>query len=307
MKCPHCDAELQEGTPICPKCGERLTADEKKPESKGKTIEMPEKNPVRKSVAKAVIWILVIAAIVVAFVAYGLPAISEQLNPSTASSTVAESSSASSSADSQFADQITPTDDAAKNAEVYDSLASISAKKITLTLSAKERAIKVTFPKVKGAVNYRVAYWPAGSTEPSYVWTKGETSVVVKGLKSGEAYSFQVTAYGFKDGSWIRNEHSENVCGWLQKASAKLKAGKKSFTATVKKVKKADSYELIYASSKAGLAGGKTVTVKGKDLSATVKHLKSKETYYVKVRPIRTVDGVTCAGEYGAVSKVKVK
>lgn len=341
MKCPQCGIELEDNTPICPKCGERLIVEEKTPDSKGKNIEMPKTNPVRKSVAKGITLAVVIVALVLAFVAFGLPAINNQLNPSGASG----SSSTSSSADSQYVDQITPTDAAADNAEESSSLATISAKEITLTVSSKEKSVRVTFPRVKDAVNYRVAFWPAGSTEPMYEWTKGETSIVIKNLKVGTAYLFRVTAYSVKDGSWIRSKHSGIVGGWLQSATAKLKAGKQSLTATISPVESATSYELIYASSESGLASGKTVTVKvpnaasssskskssskaktsssskasskskskasskktaSANVSTTIAHLKSKTTYYVKVRPICSVDGVQCVGEYGTVSKVKI-
>lgn len=81
---------------------------------------------------------------------------------------------------------------------------------------------------------------------------------------------------------------------------SKLKAGKKQFKATWKKVSGVTGYQIQYSTSKKFTKKTtKTVTVKGaKKTSATVKKLKSKKKYYVR---IRTYKGKT----YSSWSKVK--
>lgn len=87
----------------------------------------------------------------------------------------------------------------------------------------------------------------------------------------------------------------------------KLKAGKKKVTVTYKKVSGATSYRVTYSTSKK-FKKAKTVTVKsGKAVKKTISKLKSKKTYYVKVRAVKKVKGKSYIGKWSAVKKVKVK
>lgn len=87
----------------------------------------------------------------------------------------------------------------------------------------------------------------------------------------------------------------------------KLKAGKKKVTVTYKKVSGATSYKVTYSTSKK-FKKAKTVTVKsGKTVKKTISKLKSKKTYYVKVRAVKKVKGKSYIGKWSAVKKVKVK
>ena len=87
----------------------------------------------------------------------------------------------------------------------------------------------------------------------------------------------------------------------------KLKAGKKKVTVTYKKVSGATSYKVTYSTSKK-FKKAKTATVKsGKTVKKTISKLKSKKTYYVKVRAVKKVKGKSYTGKWSAVKKVKVK
>lgn len=87
----------------------------------------------------------------------------------------------------------------------------------------------------------------------------------------------------------------------------KLKAGKKKVTVTYKKVSGATSYKVTYSTSKK-FKKAKTVTVKsGKTVKKTISKLKSKKTYYVKVRAVKKVKGKSYIGKWSAVKKVKIK
>lgn len=67
---------------------------------------------------------------------------------------------------------------------------------------------------------------------------------------------------------------------------------------------KISGYEVVYSSSKTFKAAKKKTT---KSTSITLKSLKSKKTYYVKVRAYKTVSGEKIYGSYSKTVKVKVK
>ena len=83
-----------------------------------------------------------------------------------------------------------------------------------------------------------------------------------------------------------------------------LKAGKKAFTVKYSKQTSGTGYEIQYGTSKS-FKGAKTVKIsKNKTVSKTVKKLKSKKTYYVRVRVTK---GSSYKSSWSAVKKVKVK
>ena len=83
-----------------------------------------------------------------------------------------------------------------------------------------------------------------------------------------------------------------------------LKAGKKAFTVKYSKQTSGSGYEIQYSTSKS-FKGAKTVKIsKNKTVSKTVKKLKSKKTYYVRVRVTK---GSSYKSSWSAVKKVKVK
>ncbi|MBR4241059.1 MAG: fibronectin type III domain-containing protein, partial [Eubacterium sp.] len=105
-----------------------------------------------------------------------------------------------------------------------------------------------------------------------------------------------------------------SVCGKVlvaQKAIAKLgapalskvTAGSKQFKASWKSVKSIDGYQIQYSTSSSFKSGNKTVTVKGyKSTSKTVKSLKAKKKYYVRIRAYKTINGKK---QYSSWSKSK--
>ena len=72
---------------------------------------------------------------------------------------------------------------------------------------------------------------------------------------------------------------------------SKLTAGKKQLKVTWKKNSSVSGYQIQYSTSKK-FSSPKTVTVKGyKTTNKTIKSLKAKKTYYVRVRTYKTVNG----------------
>ena len=83
-----------------------------------------------------------------------------------------------------------------------------------------------------------------------------------------------------------------------------LKAGKKSLTVKFKKQTSGSGYEIQYSTSKS-FKGAKTVKIsKNKTVSKTIKKLKSKKTYYVRVRVTK---GSSYKSSWSSAKKVKVK
>lgn len=88
----------------------------------------------------------------------------------------------------------------------------------------------------------------------------------------------------------------------------KLSKGKKKFTVTWAKVSGIKGYQIQYSSDKKFKKNNKSVTVtKQKTTKATVKKLKSKKKYYVRVRTYKTVNGKKIYSSWSKVKSVKTK
>ncbi len=87
--------------------------------------------------------------------------------------------------------------------------------------------------------------------------------------------------------------------------AVKLTAKKKKLNVKWKKVSVATGYEVMYAKNNKFTKGKKTVKVKKNKV--TLKRLKSKKKYFVKVRAYKTVNGNTSYGKWSKVVKKKVK
>lgn len=88
----------------------------------------------------------------------------------------------------------------------------------------------------------------------------------------------------------------------------KLSKGKKKFTVTWAKVSGVKGYQIQYSSDKKFKKNNKSVTVtKQKTTKATVKKLKSKKKYYVRVRTYKTVNGKKIYSSWSKLKSVKTK
>ena len=90
----------------------------------------------------------------------------------------------------------------------------------------------------------------------------------------------------------------------------KAKAAKKAFTLTWTKQSdaKVNGYEIEYTTDKNFEKSVKTTKVKGNDVtSKKIKKLKSKKTYYVRIRSYTKIDGVIVYSDWSDTVKVKTK
>ena len=96
-----------------------------------------------------------------------------------------------------------------------------------------------------------------------------------------------------------------NIAGTVIK---KLTKAKKAFTVKWKKVKTVDGYQIQYSTSSDFSGGTKTVTVKkNSTTSKKIKKLKSKKTYYVRIRTYKTVNGTMQLSQWSAAKKIKTR
>ena len=87
-----------------------------------------------------------------------------------------------------------------------------------------------------------------------------------------------------------------------------VKSGKKSFKAKWKSAAGITGYQLQYSTSKGFSKNNKSVLISDKaTASKTVKKLKAKKTYYVRLRTYRSVGGVKFYGKWSKAIKVKTK
>ncbi|MCI7413759.1 Ig-like domain-containing protein [Hornefia butyriciproducens] len=101
----------------------------------------------------------------------------------------------------------------------------------------------------------------------------------------------------------------------------KLKKGKKSFKASWKKVPGVSGYRICYSTSKSFKKGCRYVVIKksakpktskssakkSSRRTKTVKGLKKKQKYYVRVQSFNTIDGVRVYGKWSASGSVRTK
>ena len=90
---------------------------------------------------------------------------------------------------------------------------------------------------------------------------------------------------------------------------SKLTAGKKQFKATWKAQKtETTGYEIQYATNSNFTSGKKTVKIKkNKTTSTTVKKLKAKKKYYVRIRTYKTVNGKKLYSSWSKSKNVTTK
>ena len=176
--------------------------------------------------------------------------------------------------------------------EVIAKLAKTSLKKAKFTVKAKTYTgkaltqsftVKLGSKTLKNKVDYTVSYKNNKNI--------GKATVTIKGIGAFEGSVSKTFAINPKKVS-----------------SLKVKAGKKQLTVSWKKDSKVGGYEIVYATSKNFKSGKKTVKItKASTAKNVISKLKSKKTYYVKVRSFKKVSGKTYYGAYTSVKSVKVK
>ena len=172
------------------------------------------------------------------------------------------------------------------------------------TTKTASTSISLSWSKVKDADKYVVEIYK-NKQWTKYGKTLTGTSVTVKNLSSATSYKFRVRAYSSENE--VYSEYSDThtaktrVAGvkGLKTSSVKTSSLKLSWS----KLKGAEGYVVYYSTD--------NKTWKKIDSTAktaiTVKNLKSKKTYYFKVRGYSRTNGKAIYGSYSSVLKTKTK
>lgn len=175
----------------------------------------------------------------------------------------------------------------------------LKKQKITKVSSAYKKSVGQSFtlkPKAKGKITYKT-----GNKKVATVNSKGK--VTVKG--TGKA---TITVTAKATSTYSKSVKKITVYGVPKKPEMKkLTAGKKKFTVQWKKDKKADGYQVQYSTDKKFKKNVKSVNVSKKNTKATVKKLKKRKTYRVRVRSYKKINGKKYYSGWGKVKSVKVR
>ena len=203
--------------------------------------------------------------------------------------------------DSKNPDDHQKTDDSKKTPDSQNpsTTNNLKKQKITKVSSAYKKSVGQSFtlkPKAKGKITYKT-----GNKKVATVNSKGK--VTVKG--TGKA---TITVTAKATSTYSKSVKKITVYGVPKKPEMKkLTAGKKKFTVQWKKDKKADGYQVQYSTDKKFKKNVKSVNVSKKSTKATVKKLKKRKTYRVRVRSYKKINGKKYYSGWGKVKSVKVK
>ena len=133
----------------------------------------------------------------------------------------------------------------------------------------------------------------------------------VYGLLSGTTYKLKVRAVKTVNGKTYYGPYSDvlkTTTATDKTKISKLKKAKKKITISWKKISKATGYQIQVATDKKFTKNKKSVTIsKNKTISKTIKKLKSKKKYYVRIRTYRKVAGKKVYSSWSSVKNIKTK
>ncbi len=172
-------------------------------------------------------------------------------------------------------------------------------------VSTNYKTITISWVKSANANQYKVYRSTSSKGIYSLVTTTTSCSLVNTGLKAGKTYYYKVVAISSSTGKksgYSTVVSARVIPGKVEKLVVK-KASSKSIKVNYKAVSGASGYVVYYSTSSKGKYLKATTT---RATSYTKKGLKSRKTYFFKVRAYRTVDGKKIYGEYSKVMSVKL-
>ena len=204
--------------------------------------------------------------------------------------------------------------------KIYSNYSDVKTAKPILarpTVKAKTvtyNSITVSWDKIVGASGYIVYRATSQNGKYSVVKTiqSGHTvSYKNTKLKTGQKYYYKVIAYRTVNSKKIYSEYSLIKTIIPAPIAPKMKNVKKSGAKALKlnwgKVAGASGYEIFVSTSKNGKYKKITTITKGKIVTYTNGKLKSKKTYYYKMRAYTKVKNKKVYGGYSKIISQKVK
>ncbi len=173
----------------------------------------------------------------------------------------------------------------------------ISGLKLRMT---SVNSLKLTWNQTENAEYYNV-YRTDGSKAIGFYKKVTSNSFVDKSLKRGKTYSYQIKAFSKtlnQSSDFSSKVKADIFPDKISSVSAKVKAT--SIALTVKKVKGAQKYEVVYSTNK-NFKNKKTKTSKSNKI--TVKKLKKNTKYFFKIRAVKKVANKNYYTKYFKLNK----
>ena len=176
-----------------------------------------------------------------------------------------------------------------------------------VSTNAAKKKIVIRWRKVVGATSYQVAFKRNSAKKWTVKTLKSSASKYTLKANANAGYQIRVRAVRNVSGNKAYSKYTAVSKRLVNKGKLlRIKAGKKLIRTSWKKASGVTGYQISYGRSKK--ASDKIVRIKGaKKSSYTVRKLKRKKTYYVKVRAYKTSKGVTFYGNWSKLRKIRVK
>lgn len=115
-------------------------------------------------------------------------------------------------------------------------------------------------------------------------------------------------SYKYVEFSVKKKETNSSSTTTLKKATVKkITGGKKSATVKWKKITGASGYQIQYGLKSNFKGANKKLIKGGKKTTASIKKLKSKKKYYIRIRAYKTIKGGRQYGKWSKIKSVKTK
>lgn len=170
--------------------------------------------------------------------------------------------------------------------------------------SVTDSSLKLKWSAMDVAEKYEVQISTDGKKWKTEATVK-KNSYTFKKLSANKKYYFRVRAIGDSGKGSYSDKRAFTTL--LPEPEVKAKAGKRKISVSWNKIKGAKGYVVVCAGNRDMMNNKKVTVKKGSKTAATVKNLKSKKNYYIKVRAYKTVDGERVYGSYSEAVKVKVR
>lgn len=180
----------------------------------------------------------------------------------------------------------------------------ISSLKVTKKVDPNKCTL--TWSKSADAEGYILQKYSDGKWTNVKSLSKSTRSYTVS-LKAG-TNKYRVRAYKTYNGKkYYTNSSVKTIYLPVRQSITSLKNGDNSFTVKYNKDKNASGYQIQYSRTSRMVSPGSLTVKSNSTVSKTVSKLKSNQTYYVRVRSYKTVNGLKIYGAWSAIQSTKTK
>lgn len=179
----------------------------------------------------------------------------------------------------------------------------VPSKPTSLSATVSENAVTVKWKRVKGASGYVLYSYNAKSKKYAKKGTTAKTRYKVTKLNSGTTYIYAVKAYKTVKKKKYYSAYSAKLTTSTKPSAVKNLKITPDFTyahLTWRKVAGATAYQVQYSAYKDFSKGVKTVTVKTN--SAKITSLSAFQTYYFRVRALKTLNKKNYYSAYTSIT-----